>query len=144
MGFSPLDIDFNLISDALRISHLTDFVDSLPNKIETKIGEGGMQLSGGQRQRIGIARAVLSRPALLVLDEATSALDGETEQSISKAISSLKGKVTIVIIAHRLSTVRDADNVLYLEDGEIIALGTFDEVRQEVPNFDNHAKLMGL
>jgi ABC-type multidrug transport system fused ATPase/permease subunit len=144
LGFSPLDIDFKLISDALRISYLTDFVDSLPNKIETRIGESGMQLSGGQRQRIGIARAVLSKPALLVLDEATSALDAETEQSISKAIASLKGKVTVIIIAHRLSTVRDADKVLYLEDGEIIALGTFDEVRQQVPNFDKQAKLMGL
>jgi ABC-type bacteriocin/lantibiotic exporter with double-glycine peptidase domain len=101
-------------------------------------------MSGGQRQRLGIARALYTKPKLLVLDEATSALDGDTEASISKAFSELKGQVTVIQIAHRLSTVRAADQVIYLENGRIISSGTFDEVRSAVPDFDRQASLMGL
>jgi ABC-type bacteriocin/lantibiotic exporter with double-glycine peptidase domain len=101
-------------------------------------------MSGGQRQRLGIARALFTKPKLLVLDEATSALDGETEANISDAIKTLKGDVTVILIAHRLSTVREADQVIYLESGRILSVGTFDEVRARVPNFDRQASLMGL
>jgi ABC-type bacteriocin/lantibiotic exporter with double-glycine peptidase domain len=101
-------------------------------------------MSGGQRQRLGIARALFTRPKLLVLDEATSALDGETEAAISQAIQQLRGSVTIIMIAHRLSTVRNADLVIYMDMGKVIATGTFDEVRTSVPDFDRQAKLMGL
>ena len=101
-------------------------------------------MSGGQRQRLGIARAMFTQPNLLVLDEATSSLDGETEASVADAIQNLKGKVTVVMIAHRLSTVKNADTVLYLHNGELIAQGTFNEVRDKVPDFDRQAKLMGL
>jgi ABC-type bacteriocin/lantibiotic exporter with double-glycine peptidase domain len=101
-------------------------------------------MSGGQRQRLGIARALFTKPKLLVLDEATSSLDGETEANVSAAIRTLKGEVTVILIAHRLSTVREADQVVYLEDGKILATGTFDEVRAAVPNFDRQASLMGL
>lgn len=101
-------------------------------------------MSGGQRQRLGIARAMFTKPSLLVLDEATSSLDGETEESISTAIQSLRGTTTVVMIAHRLSTVRHADVVVYMSRGKIIATGTFEEVRNIVPDFDNQAKLMGL
>lgn len=133
-----------LINDAIRIASLSDFVASLSDGLDTNLGERGAKISGGQRQRIGIARALFTKPKLLVLDEATSALDGGTEESISADIQKLKGSTTVVLIAHRLSTVRDADLVLYMDKGEIVARGTFEEVRNAVPDFDRQAKLMGL
>ena len=133
-----------LVNEAIRIASLSDFVNSLPEGLDTNLGERGAKISGGQRQRIGIARALFTKPKLLVLDEATSALDGETEESISNDIHKLKGSTTVVLIAHRLSTVRAADLVLYMDKGEIVARGTFEEVRNEVPDFDHQAKLMGL
>jgi ABC-type bacteriocin/lantibiotic exporter with double-glycine peptidase domain len=123
---------------------LSNFVADLPNGLDTAIGEAGFRLSGGQRQRIGIARALITKPKFLIMDEATSALDGETELSISNSILELKGKVSIVLIAHRLSTVRNADKVIYMENGEIQAVGKFEEVRNKVENFNNQANLMGL
>jgi ABC-type multidrug transport system fused ATPase/permease subunit len=128
----------------LAKASLLDFVVSLPQGLDTPVGERGTKLSGGQRQRLGIARALFTHPKLLVLDEATSALDGETELDISNAINSLKGETTVILIAHRLSTVRDADSVYYLENGMIKAYGTFEYVRSKVPDFDHQAKLMGL
>ena len=133
-----------LVNEAIRIASLTDYVSSLPEGLDTNLGERGAKISGGQRQRIGIARALFTKPKLLVLDEATSALDGGTEESISTDIQRLKGSTTVVLIAHRLSTVRDADLVLYMDKGEIVARGTFEEVRSAVPDFDRQAKLMGL
>jgi len=133
-----------LVNDAIRIASLAEFVATLPEGLDTNLGERGAKISGGQRQRIGIARALFTKPKLLVLDEATSALDGGTEESISSDIQKLKGSTTVVLIAHRLSTVRDADLVLYMDKGEIVARGTFEEVRNAVPDFDRQAKLMGL
>jgi len=133
-----------LINNAIRIASLTEFVATLPEGLDANLGERGTKISGGQRQRIGIARALFTKPKLLVLDEATSALDGGTEESISSDIQKLKGSTTVVLIAHRLSTVRDADLVLYMDKGEIVARGTFKEVRSAVPDFDRQAKLMGL
>jgi len=133
-----------LVNEAIRIASLSDFVLSLPEGLDSNLGERGAKISGGQRQRIGIARALFTKPKLLVLDEATSALDGGTEENISNDIHNLKGSTTVVLIAHRLSTVRAADLVLYMDKGEIVARGTFDEVRNEVPDFDHQAKLMGL
>jgi ABC-type multidrug transport system fused ATPase/permease subunit len=130
--------------DALRMAHLDDYVNSLPKKLQANVGENGNRLSGGQRQRLGIARAMYTKPKLLVLDEATSALDGQSESEISLAISELKGYTTLVIIAHRLSTIRDADLVVYLDRGQIIARGSFSLVRNLIPDFDNQAKLIGL
>ena len=129
---------------ALEIANLESFVDSLPNKLESQVGERGANISGGQRQRLGIARALFTHPLLLVLDEATSSLDGQTESSISQAIQSLKGHTTVVMIAHRLSTVKNADLVVYLADGKIIDVGSFEEIRNRVPDFDLQAKLVGL
>ncbi len=133
-----------LVMSALRVAHLDKFVAELPQGVDTQVGERGAKISGGQRQRLGIARAMFTRPHLLVLDEATSSLDGETEASISEAIHELRGSTTVVMIAHRLSTVRNADIVVYLKEGRIMAKGTFEEVRSAVPDFDRQAKLMGL
>lgn len=143
-GFDTSDISERLVDDAIAIAQLEEFVASLPLEAETEVGERGGNLSGGQRQRVGIARAMFTKPKLLVLDEATSSLDGQTEAEISKAIQGLKGKVTLILIAHRLSTVQKADRIVYLEAGKIIAQGTFDEVRKTVPDFDKQAQLMGL
>ncbi len=144
LGYPPELATDELIQSALRVAHLDQFVASLPLGIDTQVGERGAKISGGQRQRIGIARAMFTRPQLLVLDEATSSLDGETEASISEAIHSLRGSTTVVMIAHRLSTVRSADVVVYLSQGKVVSMGTFDEVRQSVPDFDHQALLMGL
>jgi ATP-binding cassette subfamily C protein len=129
---------------ALEKSGLENLVDSFPEGLDTILGDNGFRLSGGQRQRIGIARALYTSPTLLVMDEATSALDATTEDGITKTLLELKTEITMITIAHRLSTVRNADRVYYLNNGAIEAQGTFEEVRALVPNFDNQANLMGL
>jgi ABC-type multidrug transport system fused ATPase/permease subunit len=144
LGYPPAAETEELVMGALKLAHLDNFVMNLPEGIYTQVGERGAKLSGGQRQRLGIARAMFTRPMLLVLDEATSALDGETEASVSDSILELRGSTTVVMIAHRLSTVRNADLVVYMDAGNIVATGTFDEVRVAVPNFDLQARLMGL
>jgi ABC-type multidrug transport system fused ATPase/permease subunit len=133
-----------ILDECLEISQLTDLVQSLPKKTLAEVGDKGTSLSGGQRQRLGIARALFTKPRLLVLDEATSALDGETEASLSLAINSLRGRVTLIIIAHRLSTVRSADKVVYIEGGKILSVGTFDQVRLDCEGFNRQASQMGL
>ena len=137
-------IDDALVWDALNRAHLADFLEESREGLDTKIGERGFRLSGGQRQRLGIARALYTRPKLLVLDEATSALDAETEQSIVQTLDELEGQVTTITVAHRLATVRRADQLLYLEGGRVTARGTFDEVRAQVTDFDRQAALLGL
>lgn len=144
LGFPLESAVDSLVKSALRIANLEGFIESLPQGIDTQVGERGAKISGGQRQRLGIARAMFTQPQLLVLDEATSSLDGETEESISEAIHSLRGSTTVVMIAHRLSTVRNADFVIYLSEGKIVHIGTFHEVREALPDFDRQAKLMGL
>lgn len=144
LGYPIGEASDELVMGALKVAHLDEFVSSLPEGIETQVGERGAKISGGQRQRLGIARAMFTRPHLLVLDEATSSLDGEIEVSISEAIHSLRGSTTVVLIAHRLSTVRNVDMVVYLSKGKVLAKGTFDEVRSMVPDFDRQAKIMGL
>ena len=144
MGFSPSEVSEADVISAIAVAQLEDLVASLPNGIDTQVGERGTSLSGGQRQRLGIARAMYTKPKLLVLDEATSSLDGETESAISRSLEALAGEVTVVIIAHRLSTVRTADTVYYLEHGQVQAKGSFEQVRKSVKNFDEQAKLMGL
>jgi ABC-type multidrug transport system fused ATPase/permease subunit len=144
LGYSPSAINTERVWEALRFAQLEEFVSALPAQLETQVGEFGAQLSGGQRQRLGIARAMITKPSLLVLDEATSALDGETEANISDAIQKFADGVTVIMIAHRLSTVLAADRVIYMDKGRVVAQGTFEEVRKSVPDFDRQANLMGL
>jgi ABC-type multidrug transport system fused ATPase/permease subunit len=144
LGFPVELASDELVWRAIRDAQLEDFVKSLPEGLDTEVGQRGTRISGGQRQRLGIARAMFTRPKLLVLDEATSSLDGQTEADISSAIQNLHGSVTIIMIAHRLSTVLHADQVVYMAEGKIIFRGTFNEVRAAVPDFDRQAELMGL
>ena len=130
--------------ETLLVSRLNEFVMQLPLGLDTQVGERGEQISGGQRQRLGIARAMFTNPKLLVLDEATSALDGMTEAEISNELLKLNDSVTLVMAAHRLSTVKQADLVVYLANGEVQAVGTFEQVRNQVTDFDKQAGLMGL
>ena len=116
------------VADALRLAHAEQFINQLPEGLDTFVGEGGVGLSGGQKQRLAIARALLSKPNILLLDEATSALDAESENAIRMSIDELKGKCSILVIAHRLSTVRQADRILVLEEGALIAEGAHDEL----------------
>jgi ABC-type multidrug transport system fused ATPase/permease subunit len=132
------------IENLLEEIQLKDFLHNLPEGLNSNIGEFGSKISGGQRQRLGIARALITKPKLLFLDEATSSLDSETESLISAKLQSLKGTMTIVSVAHRLSTVMNADKVIYMENGKIIKIGKFEEIRLAVPNFNTQAKLMGL
>ena len=136
LGYPLEDVTNESIYQALEIADLKNFVDELPKGIYTDISDRGANLSGGQRQRLGIARALFTSPKLLVLDEATSALDGESENRISSAVNTLKGSTTVILIAHRLSTIKEADIVCYLDRGFVRAKGTFDHVRNEIPEFD--------
>lgn len=144
LGLPVEEVDSKFFIDALDKAHLLEFVKSLPEGIDTKIGDRGFRMSGGQRQRVGISRTLLSRPKLIMLDEVTSALDSEAEEVIAASLKDLKGWATLVVVAHRLSTVRDADQVVYLNAGKIEAVGSFEEVRAKIPNFDNQANLLGL
>ena len=135
-GVNPEEIDMSRVKAAARAAQLEVFIENeLPNKYFTEVGERGVRLSGGQKQRIGIARALYKQPSVLVLDEATSALDNLTEALIMKSLKDLKGSLTVVMIAHRLSTVVECDRIFYLEGGELISEGTFDELRDSNSNF---------
>jgi ABC-type multidrug transport system fused ATPase/permease subunit len=130
--------------EVVKIAQLETTINSLSDGLNSHVGENGKLLSGGQRQRLGIARALYSNPKFLVLDEATSSLDGQTEFDISEAIQELKGQVTIIVVAHRLSTIRKMDNIVYMDAGSIRSIGSFEKVRDEVPDFRTQANLMGL
>lgn len=132
------------LAQVIERASLTSWISTLPDGVETVIGESGIGLSGGQAQRIGIARALITDPKILILDESTSALDSQTESEIIRELMKLKGRVTVIIIAHRLTTVAHSDTVIYLENGKIAASGTIEEVRKAVPNFERQALLMGL
>lgn len=134
-GVATEDIDFTRVHEVIRMAQLEGLVADLPAGLETLVGERGVRLSGGQRQRIGLARALYRRPRVLVLDEATSALDNVTEHEIAKTLASLQGTLTIIIVAHRLSTVRHTDTLVFLKDGRIEAEGSFNDVRAQSPDF---------
>ncbi len=129
LGMNVKDIDQKAVERAAKIANLHNFVmKNLPQGYATTVGERGVKLSGGQRQRIGIARALYNNPQVLILDEATSALDNVTEQAVMEAVNNLSQEITIILIAHRLSTVRQCDQVYLLDQGKVKASGTFDEL----------------
>ena len=130
------DIDRAAVERAARAANLHDFiVEELPEGYDTSVGERGIRLSGGQRQRIGIARALYHEPQVLVLDEATSALDNLTEEAVMEAVRNLGGKTTVILIAHRLTTVRDCDHIFILDRGRLVGEGTFEELSRTHPQF---------
>jgi ATP-binding cassette, subfamily B, bacterial PglK len=127
-GVSDRVIDKTRLEQVIQVAQLKELIEQLPQGIQTQVGERGVRLSGGQRQRIGIARALYHEREILVLDEATAALDNETESLISEAINSLAGQKTLIIIAHRLSTVQKCDRIYVLEKGRVINSGSYQEV----------------
>lgn len=135
LGIPDAEIDEEMVWLAVRSAQLEEFVATLPNGLDTVIGERGVRLSGGQRQRIGIARALYPNPQILVMDEATAALDNQTEASVMEAIASLSGEKTLIIIAHRLNTVKNCDRLYLLEAGKVIASGTYEELYQHSHEF---------
>lgn len=143
-GLDDAMIDEERLLTAIGMSHLDAVVAQLPQGLNTVVGENGVRISGGQRQRLGIARALYHDPDVIVFDEATSALDNETEREISSAINDLSGKKTLIIIAHRLSTVRRCDRIVYMKDGRIKDAGAFDELMAKNPDFARMAQLADL
>lgn len=144
LTWNPDNVDPDKVKAALRRAQLLDTVMGREGGIDAVIAERGLALSGGQRQRLGIARALYNEPKVLVMDEATSALDTSTEAAVTKAIHELHGEVTVITVAHRLSTIRDADIVFFMRDGRVVAQGSFDEVVESVPDFAVQAALAGL
>ena len=138
-GISKDEINFDRVKKALKMAHLDDLVASLENGINTNVGERGVQLSGGQRQRIGIARALYHEADVLIFDEATSSLDGITKQMIMEAINKFSGHKTIILIAHRLKTVKDCDKLFFINNGQVTDSGTYDELIETNVDFKKMA-----
>ncbi len=138
------DFDEDRVRAALRRAHLLDIVEARAGGIHGRVGDRGLQLSGGQRQRLGIARALYTEPLVLVMDEATSSLDTKTEDAVTRSIRELHGEVTVISVAHRLSTIRAADQVWFMRDGRVEARGTFDQVVAAEPDFAVQARLAGI
>lgn len=136
-GVPVAEIDMAKVWGALKSACLDDFIDQLPDGIYTEVGERGARLSGGQRQRLGIARAIYFDPEVLVMDEATSALDNKTEVEVMEALDNLKKNRTIIMIAHRLSTVEDCDRLYYLENGRLVVKGSFESLKAKSADFRN-------
>jgi len=144
LGFDPKTVSDQLIWDALKLADISEFIKGLDGQLSYKISDAGKNLSGGQRQRLGIARALLTKPKIVIFDEATSALDAETENRVSESIMKLTGDCTIIFIAHRLSVVRSADMIYYIDKGRIVSQGTFAELRKLNADFNNQANFMGI
>ena len=139
-GVDPESIDEDRVREAARQAHIADFIESDPEGYNARIGERGVKLSGGQRQRIGIARALYKDATVLVLDEATSALDNTTEQLVMDSIDALDRDLTILIVAHRLTTVQRCDTIVELEGARVVAQGTYDELFEQSPSFRRMAQ----
>ncbi|XP_060085374.1 protein glycosylation K-like [Ylistrum balloti] len=135
LGIKVEEINEQRVWQVLKLAQLDEFVQELPDQLETNIGESGVNLSGGQRQRIGIARALYPNPEILVLDEATSALDNKTENDFVNSLYNLKYRITQIIIAHRLTTVKDCDLIYVLEHGKIVGEGTYQQLSRNNPYF---------
>ena len=144
LGFNPESVSDDLVWQALQLADLSDFVKGLEGQLSYRISDAGKNLSGGQRQRLGIARALLTKPKIVIFDEATSALDAETENRVSESILKLTNECTVIFIAHRLSVVRSANMIYYIDKGRIVNQGTFDELRSINADFNNQANFMGI
>jgi ABC-type multidrug transport system fused ATPase/permease subunit len=138
-GVDPAAVDFGQVQQAARLARIAEFIEDLPASYDTYVGERGVRLSGGQRQRIGIARALYKQASVIVFDEATSALDNATEREVMAAIEGLSGSVTIILIAHRLSTVEHCDWVFELDKGQVVAQGTYGDLMMRSPSFQRMA-----
>jgi len=144
LGVDSEAISLESVEDSLRKAHLWDFVSTLPNGVNTHLGKLQDGLSGGQIQRLGLARALYSKPGLLVMDEATSALDGESELEIQTALETMRGRVTVVLIAHRLNTIQNADTVFYIKDGRLLDYGRFKDLIKRNPAIERNVQLLKI
>jgi len=144
LGRDPESVDFDRVTAVLEKARLTDLVSELPEGVHTRLGKNSDSLSGGQIQRLGLARALYTNPKLIVLDEATSALDAEAEASISESIRNIGSDTTVIVIAHRLSTVQKADVVHVIDNGKLVASGSFRELRRTVPMIQEYVRLMSF
>jgi ABC-type multidrug transport system fused ATPase/permease subunit len=144
LGVEPESVDRDEVISALEAAHLGTLIKEMPEGIDTSLGKLKDSLSGGQMQRLGLARAIYSKPNLLVMDEATSALDAESESEIQKTLEEMRGRVTVVVIAHRLNTIQHADKVILLEDGKVSDSGTFKELIARNPSVEKVVDLMRI
>ena len=131
------DATMDEIKEACKTACIDDYIMTLPEKYETKVGENGVILSGGQKQRLAIARALLMKTEIILFDEATSALDNETQSKIQEAINNLKGEYTVLIVAHRLSTIIDSDRIFVIDDGKILDSGSHKELLKKCEYYKN-------
>ena len=141
LRYGAADADEATVAEALAAAGALAFVDSFPDRLATRVGEGGVGLSGGQRQRLAIARALIKKPRLLLLDEATSALDAQSEEAIRATIRALRGRTTVLIIAHRLSTVIEADSIVVLDAGVVVAQGAHEQLLGTSPLYREYAQI---
>ena len=143
-GIDPMDIDYRLVELALKRAQLWDYVETFKEKADAKVIVGSNGLSQGQKQRLAIARALYRNPEILIFDEATSALDVKTENEITEMLKEFKGKKTIIAIAHRLSTLKICDRIVYLKNGEIVDTGTFKELSSLYKEIDTLIKMSNI
>jgi ATP-binding cassette subfamily B protein len=141
-GVPPADIDLDRVRQAAERAQIAQFIESRSEGYDALVGERGIRLSGGQRQRIGLARALYKRASVLIFDEATSALDNATEQLVMNAINELNRDLTIVLVAHRLTTVRQCDLIVELDGGRVVAQGTYEELLETSPSFRKLARIV--
>ena len=144
VGYETQTDNYKHIMYSLEVAQLKDEISTFTDGLNTIVGERGDKISGGQRQRLGIARAIFSSPRLIVFDESTNALDGSTEQKLTDSIYKLSGNATIILVAHRVATIKNADLVVYMESGRVKASGTFNEVRNMLPEFDEQVRSAGF
>jgi len=142
LGYETSEYREDLLINALKVAQLMDFIEELPEGLDTQVGENGVNLSGGQRQRLGIARALYTKPKILFLDEATSSLDAISEQGFAKALKILRETTTVVLIAHRLSLLQYVEKIVYISEGKLLYQGTYNEVLDHVPAFREHVQIM--
>ncbi len=144
IAYGVENVSMNDVINAAKMAYADEFIQKLPKKYKTKIGERGIRLSGGQKQRIAIARALLRKPKIIIFDEATSSLDSESEKKIHDAIYKLIGKQTLILIAHRFSTIQHANKIILLENGKVTEVGTQKELMKKKGIFAKLRKLQEL